>query len=248
MGHKRNGNKLSSGDCIAPVSKGDVSLFKVELANEPCRGWQSILDTRERQRGNAFRLRRDSARYINAHVALRQILSIQTGVSAPSLAIAEGEFGKPRLNGASPIEFSLSHSQSLAVIACSKDAALGVDVEIPRDIIGVDDLASALLTKSELSEFIAVPAEMRAFTLLTAWTRKEAILKAVGLGLQVEPRRIEAGCNPTDSSVCVPLATGKDIFVNVRTTEMTQDAIISVATVSKLRVVHCRNWDFTSGD
>lgn len=115
----------------------------------------------ERARAARFRFDEHRRRWIAAHVALREILSTYTD----DVQFVLGEHGKPSLaNGA--VHFNLSHSGDLAVVAVS-DGEIGVDVEQIRDDFDYESIAPA-------------PSREAFFR---AWTRKEARLKATGVGL-----------------------------------------------------------------
>jgi 4'-phosphopantetheinyl transferase len=78
---------------------------------------------------------------------------------------------------------------ALVAIACGRE--IGVDVELLRP--GTDSwaLSSHALTQSERARLEALPGDRRSGAFLSMWTRKEALLKAVGVGLAVDPRLIE---------------------------------------------------------
>jgi 4'-phosphopantetheinyl transferase len=82
------------------------------------------------------------------------------------------------------LEFSLSHSGDLTVVAVARGVAVGVDVERIVDEAGVDSLARGVLSGGE-----ELGAE-RARDLTAYWTRKEAVLKTTGDGLSVSPRDV----------------------------------------------------------
>lgn len=76
---------------------------------------------------------------------------------------------------------NLSHSGSLVVFAIARSPCvthLGVDVEMRRDLPRVEAFAGRILA----------PGEAGALDLVSAWTLKEAALKATGIGLAGDPR------------------------------------------------------------
>jgi 4'-phosphopantetheinyl transferase len=83
------------------------------------------------------------------------------------------------------LQFNLTHSRSLALLAVTTGQAVGIDVE---DIVGfsnpdVGTLAEGLLSKREIGVLMALEREGRMRSFLRCWTRKEALLKAAGVGL-----------------------------------------------------------------
>ena len=102
--------------------------------------------------------------------------------------------GKPELAAFPELSFSLSHSESFAMIAVVVGRArVGVDIEIERPRSRLDALAARVLSAEEHAEWLDAepPERVRAF--LARWTAKEAYLKAIGAGitrpLREVPRR-----------------------------------------------------------
>jgi 4'-phosphopantetheinyl transferase len=136
-------------------------MIEVWLVDTDVDASPDSLSPEERERAARFRFEEHRRRWIAAHVALREILSTYTN----DVQFVIGENGKPSLaNGA--VHFNLSHSGDLAVIAVS-DHEIGVDVEQIRDDFDYESIAPA----ANRDEFYR------------EWTRKEARLKARGLGL-----------------------------------------------------------------
>jgi 4'-phosphopantetheinyl transferase len=79
----------------------------------------------------------------------------------------------------------------LALIAVSLDRELGVDIERERVISEANRIVESYFTETEKSQYLGIdgPAQERAF--LRGWTRKEAILKARGVGLAGLASRFE---------------------------------------------------------
>ncbi len=104
--------------------------------------------------------------------------------------------GRPRIQEAVPLAFSCSSSGSLAAVAIVGAGRVGVDVEQRRDIPEVDALARHVLGDSERAALAKVPCHLMTDALLFAWTQKEAFLKAIGLGLAVDPSSVATEIDP----------------------------------------------------
>jgi 4'-phosphopantetheinyl transferase len=98
--------------------------------------------------------------------------------------------GKPELKG-SDLRVSLAHSGEVAVVAVTSGREVGVDVEVLRAGTETWSLSSHALTHSESERLEALPVSQRSGAFLWMWTRKEALLKALGVGLALDPRLIE---------------------------------------------------------
>jgi 4'-phosphopantetheinyl transferase len=123
-----------------------------------------------------------------AGLTLRRVLAVYLGGTAAEIELTRGEHGKPRLaEDPSRLAFNLSHSGDLALIALARDREVGVDVERVkpgRDFLALAERALAPEAAAAVRE-AAEPERARLFYEL--WTRHEARLKCLGLGLAAPP-------------------------------------------------------------
>ena len=183
-------------------------LWQVRLADADGDDLAHVLDDDELARAARLRFERDRRRYVASHVALRQVLARRTGRPAAALRFEAGEHGKPRLAGAPTCAFSLSHSDDGALIALADDGEVGVDLERVRPMRDLDALARRILTVDEFERLEAVAPAGRTTAFLRAWTRKEACLKALGIGLLIEPARFAVDGAADEATVSVPTPAG----------------------------------------
>lgn len=191
---------------IAPIARpGPAHVWRVDLDAPPAD--TGCLSRAERDRAGRFVFARDRERFVAAHVALRQLLSSHTGVAASELEFVQGEAGKPSLVRPAGVQFNLSHSKSVALIAIgTADVEIGVDVEVVRPMPDAQAMAASYFTEAEQRALAALPPARRERAFLTCWTRKEACLKAIGLGLGVDTRTFEAGVDERDRTVRMPVS------------------------------------------
>jgi 4'-phosphopantetheinyl transferase len=150
---------------------------------------ESLLDAGELRRADALARPHDRARYVATHVALRQLVGGYLGLEPGAVSFSRepcphcGEpHGRPVVDGPSrALHFSLSYSGGLALIGIAP-APVGVDVErlAPRETI---DEVSPLLHPAERAEIASAPRPDRPSVFTRIWTRKEAYLKGVGIGV-----------------------------------------------------------------
>lgn len=152
----------------------------------------AVLDDGERARAERFVVDQVKRRFVLSHAALRLILARRLGGDWRDIRYDTVANGKPCLAGsaAGRPEFNMSHSGDLMVVALSDDHPVGVDVEAWRPIDRVRGLAETILAARELAAFDGLSPEEASRVLLRLWTFKEALVKALGLGLSVEPRSI----------------------------------------------------------
>jgi 4'-phosphopantetheinyl transferase len=183
-------------------------LWLARLADDLGDDALALLDARERAHAARFHFERHRRRYVAAHVALRQVLAGRTGRPAAALVFETGEYGKPALAGPMACAFSLSHSDELALVALADDGDIGVDLERVRVLPDLDALERQCLTAAECRELAGLPPAARSLGFLQRWTRKEACLKALGTGLQIEPSTFAVSVQDDQALVCVPTISG----------------------------------------
>jgi 4'-phosphopantetheinyl transferase len=122
-----------------------------------------------------------------AHAAQDQILAAYLEIEPPALQYATLPGGKPILaDGA--LEFNLSHSGELALVAVSRDLQVGVDLEHPRSFHNEAGMARRICGARELGHLAQATDEDE---LLRLWVRKEAVVKATGEGLTHHVNQID---------------------------------------------------------
>lgn len=180
-------------------------LWRADLDSAPTPDAVACLSDDEWERAGRFVFARDRHRFVAAHAMLRSTLAGHTGVPGALLDFTLGAFGKPTLTDPAGVHFNLSHSQSVALIAISEHAEIGVDVELLRPMPDADALAADYFTATEQRALASLPPDQRDRAFLVCWTRKEACLKAVGMGLGLDTRSFDAGLDEDDREVRMPL-------------------------------------------
>lgn len=153
----------------------------------------AMLSRDERLRAERFRFARDRARFVAGRAALRQILAGHGAGSAEHLALVEGAWGKPALARRSPLRFNVAHSGDRALVAVTREVEVGIDVERLRPVPDVDAIARRVCSAAERAALSGLPAEQRDAAFLRAWVRKEACVKALGVGLHQSLAAVEVG-------------------------------------------------------
>lgn len=139
----------------------------------------TLIDDEERRRATQFRFDRDRRRFIVRRARLREILSARTGITPAQLRFEAGSHGKPRL-AVAPCQFSASHSDERMLVAMGNEA-LGCDIERVIPNIDWQPLAERFFTRAERRALLTAPDGLHSF--FRCWTRKEAFVKGLGLGL-----------------------------------------------------------------
>jgi 4'-phosphopantetheinyl transferase len=160
---------------------GATHVFSAALGDSAV--WFPFLTESEQARAERLRLPGVRAQFVAARGQLRALLAHYLGISPRSVPVIYADGGKPHLPGECGLHFNVSHTEGLAVFAISR-SRVGVDVEREREVPDADGLVSRFFATRECLEFHSLPTEKRSAAFLRAWTRKEAVLKAMGRGVQ----------------------------------------------------------------
>ncbi len=167
-----------------------LSLWVLDGAGvDPTQLDLSVLDTRESRQADLLVDPRDRLRYVLAHVSLRHLLGEQLALRPEQIVdlrepcpACGAPRGRPAVASPPlPVHFSLSVSGDVIVVGIAS-TPVGVDVEavageqVPGEVIG-------LLHPEEQAELNATPRPDRAAAFTRLWTRKEAYLKGLGVGV-----------------------------------------------------------------
>ncbi|MGJ7582518.1 4'-phosphopantetheinyl transferase family protein [Variovorax sp. RHLX14] len=207
---------------LANATRVPCALWRVDLDQHVPAAAHARLSAEEVARASRFVFPRDRGRYIAAHAALRQLLTQHfanagnAAAAVPTMVL--GRHGKPALAAPSgshlqsSLHFNLSHSRDVGVVAISEDAELGVDIEQIRPMKDAAAMAAAYFTPAEQAALATCGTDFgdaardRAFFI--CWTRKEACLKALGIGLYLATGGFEVGISPLEQLVEIATPEG----------------------------------------
>lgn len=173
---------------------------QLSLADDEIHIWRAALDQSapvvqrlrrtlaedEATRAARFYFEHDRVHYIVARGALRALLGRYLGARPEQLRFSYSSYGKPALltaPGEPTLNFNVSHSQGLALIAITRAREIGVDVEGIRPEFAGLDIAERFFSVEENAVLRGLPTELQHEAFFTCWTRKEAYIKARGEGL-----------------------------------------------------------------
>jgi 4'-phosphopantetheinyl transferase len=167
------------------------------------------LDPTERDRAQAFKFDIDRRRFIRCHSAVRSILGQYCKLPPAEVRFNIDSQGKPGLPAEYEFAFNLSHSEDMALLGIvDQRLDIGVDIEKLRNLDDLDRLAGRVCTPAEQERLRQLPtAADRGRLFLEIWTRKEAYVKALGVGLLTELNRIDVGARRVGSMCIEPLQT-----------------------------------------
>ena len=185
------------------MERNDVDVVVMDLAASPevVRASAALLSDAERRRADRFVFDRDARRFIVARARLRELLAVRLGEGVPAerIEFQYGAHGKPSLRGGrgrGSLHFSVSHCDDLATYAFSWGAAVGIDVEAVREMSDADAIAAHCFSRRENATYQTLDASDKPLGFFNCWTRKEAVVKALGDGLSLPLDRFDVTLAP----------------------------------------------------
>ncbi|MEM1366244.1 MAG: 4'-phosphopantetheinyl transferase superfamily protein [Pseudomonadota bacterium] len=113
------------------------------------------------------------------------------------------DHGKPVLAAGQhdALHLSIAHTQGLVCCALSTEVELGLDVERLSRASAIGRVKDRVFSAAELRELDLLPDDHKPLRLLSLWTGKEAVTKALGVGLGYDFRKLTMGFNDSDMRV-----------------------------------------------
>lgn len=155
---------------------------------------REMLSPDERERAARFHFEQHRRRYLIAHIAMHEILGRYLQIDPATLFFDLGSNGKPRLPAAlasSGVDFNLSHSNEMALLAVNRIGEIGVDIEYAKPDFKFQEIAERFFTAKEVAAMRSLPTELQRQAFFKCWTSKEAFLKAKGTGLSGKLDEVE---------------------------------------------------------
>jgi 4'-phosphopantetheinyl transferase len=190
------------------LPENEVQLWRVDLGAvgpEESR-WQQVLSEDERARAARFHFSRDRQRYVSSRALLRIILAAYLGAGPKEFSFRYSEKEKPALDGVyakHELEFNISHSGMVALLAFTRGREVGVDVELIRQDFDVEGIAHRFFSEHEKQELAAFAPKERHEAFFRCWTRKEAYVKATGAGLSLPLSQFDVSLAVGDSDALI---------------------------------------------
>lgn len=166
------------------LADGAVHVWRADLAAAG-EHLVELLSDEERARAARFVREHDGELWRRSRGLLRELLGRYLRRDPRSLGFVVGEHGKPTLadDACTRLAFNMSHSGDLALYAFSSAGAVGVDVETSRRAIDEAAIAARTLGAADAARLQSLPPSARRREFLRMWTRYEAELKCLGVGI-----------------------------------------------------------------
>jgi 4'-phosphopantetheinyl transferase len=188
---------------IPPLGPHDVHVWTASLPAadgviERCR---ELLSPDEHERAGRMLLPLPRELFVVGRGLLRTLVGRYLGVGPVDVQFAYSAFGRPWVaagDNRPPLQFSVSHSGAQIALAFAREARVGIDVERVRTSADCDAIAARFFAPAEQAALASLVLADRIDAFFACWTRKEALLKAIGLGISQGLSRVEVTCRPGD--------------------------------------------------
>jgi 4'-phosphopantetheinyl transferase len=184
----------------------EIHIWRVGLERQEnaIKRFERLLSSDERLRSGQFHFEHLRQRYIITHGALRVILAGYCGRPPEALQFGHGRFGKPFLvDPPGVLEFNISHSDDLSLIAVTAGQSVGIDVEKVRQLQSLDLILNRYFSVEERRYIDSTPEPKQTQAFFTLWTRREAVAKALSLNLEAALMKIQVPLYPFGGKIVV---------------------------------------------
>ena len=184
---------------------GTVHVWRVLLDDSPERAsrYRAYLSTDERARAERCRIPHPQFQFTITRGILRMLLSRYLGVPSAQLRFETQAQGKPSLipDSSFSLQFNVSHTRGMAMIALTLQQAVGIDVEWIDRKLQDDDIAGRYFSSKESTYLASLPPSERSHQFFSYWTCKEAFLKMQGKGIPGGLAQCELSIDPDQPEV-----------------------------------------------
>jgi 4'-phosphopantetheinyl transferase len=195
-----------------PPLSGEIHVWIVALdaTDEVLSHLTSLLSSDEAERVRRFAFAQHGRSFSISRGALRIVLSQYLSTRPADIRFAYSDAGKPRLaHAATDLRFNCSHSNGIAVYSVAIECDVGIDVEQIRPIEDIEAIAQAHFCAEETSYILSQPAGCRQTAFFRCWTRKEAVVKAIGEGLAIPLRSFRVSLNGEREDKLIDICDGR---------------------------------------
>lgn len=167
-----------------------VHAWALDLHADAASDWD-ILAEAERMRAQQYQRAVDRRRYVQTRAGLRRLLAQQMSCRPAEVPIVAGLHGKPEVARPAAPRFNVAHAGSRALVALADARRIShVGVDIEACMPGLDAVAMMPLALTEAEQEELVRTRDLEAAMYARWVEKEAVLKAIGVGVSVHLRTV----------------------------------------------------------
>ena len=175
--------KLTLGDAEIHVWRAPLNISNATLSS-----FAAWLDSDEQDRAARYHFDQHRNQFIAGRGWLRTLIGWYLQTEPASLIFRYSDFGKPSISEGSetvPLRFNLAHAGDLALYAFTLRREIGIDIELIDAKFASETIARQFFSPKEVAALLKFPTDRRPHAFFDCWTRKEAFIKAQGMGLSL---------------------------------------------------------------
>lgn len=180
-----------------------IWVVDLDLWNLSCLEAVQALPESEAKKAGRFRFETHKNRFIKGRFMLRSLLGMYLDIDFYDQEFHANRYGKPavhKFHDDNSIHFNISNSENIYVCAFSQNSDIGIDIEKIHDLPDMDRIIARFFSEDEKRRFCSLPLPGRTNTFFKYWTRKEALLKAMGMGLSFPLDKVSVLANESDAT------------------------------------------------
>jgi 4'-phosphopantetheinyl transferase len=232
-----------------PLPAGEIHVWVADLDQlaPEVRRLASALSADEAARAARFHFERDRKRFVVGRGFLREVLAGYCGVDPGRLEFEYSAHGKPSLSGdagGDGLRFNLSHSHGLALCAVTRDREIGVDIELIRAVEDLDELAASVFSAQERQVLRSLRPDEQLSAFFRCWTRKEAIVKALGQGLSYPLANFDVAFAPGEPARLLRIenSPGESEHFSLHEVPIDRSHVAAIAVEGAIERLVCGAW------
>jgi 4'-phosphopantetheinyl transferase len=222
------------------LEEKEVHIWSADLRKTGCdtTHFEDLLSPAEIRRAEKYYFDKDRIAYIKRRGILRNLLGSYTGQAPSSVCLSIGLKGKPELTNKNKfsLTFNVTFSGGMALYAFAPGIPVGIDLERMRPEVEMEAIIENFFSKKEMRTFFSLPEDRKREAFFKGWTRKEAFVKAKGIGIYYGFGYFSVSMKPDEPAALLELEDGE--------TERRQWSLIDIKTVPGFKAalaVRCKS-------
>jgi 4'-phosphopantetheinyl transferase len=237
--------KITTNDLSLSPDYIDIWKIDLNIEDKNIFNHAKCLSNEERTRADKYISGKKSREFIITRSSLRNILGHVLKVNPGVFEFCYSKHGMPMLSprsGFPDISFNVSHSFDVSLIAITINQAVGIDVEKVRTDIEYEKLAVRFFSDNEYQAIMQYHDQLRLRAFFATWTRKEALVKAIGTGIAMGLKSFDVSVNPDGPAKLLETRWNPDLQNewSITSIDTGDDYFACLATISGAREI--RHW------
>lgn len=193
--------RMTPASWQVPTSKpalGDAEIHvwraPLNISNATLDSFAARLVADEQTRAARFHFDRHRNQFTAGRGWLRTIAGWYLRTDPATVRFKYSDYGKPSIHedaATVQLRFNLGHSGDFGLYAFTVRRDVGIDIEVIDPQFASETIAQQFFSPNEVTALLKFPIDQRPYAFFDCWTRKEAFIKAQGMGLSLPLNQFE---------------------------------------------------------